>query len=64
MEYAAIVHVKDKTSCVAIYLSVESTNIAARKLYESCGFKVWGAELKAKKIGLKFYDSLHMLQFI
>jgi very-short-patch-repair endonuclease/RimJ/RimL family protein N-acetyltransferase len=60
----AIAHAKNKTHCIALHLSVESTNISAKKLYESCGFKVWGTELKAKKIGLRFYDSLHMIQFI
>jgi len=56
----AIKHVKEKTQCSSINLTVETNNIAAKKLYESYGFKIWGTEVKSMKIDKTFYDEFHM----
>jgi RimJ/RimL family protein N-acetyltransferase len=56
----ALKHAKDDLNCLLINLSVNSNNKIAIKLYESCGFKVWGTELKAIQIDEKFYDILHL----
>ena len=43
-----------------IQLSVVTENRPARKLYESAGFLEFGIELKASKLGDKYYDEAHM----
>ncbi len=43
-----------------IQLSVVSENRPARNLYESAGFLEFGLELKALKLGDKYYDEAHM----
>lgn len=59
-----LLHVKSKIKCMVVCLSVEATNTPAKKLYESCGFKVWGIEPKALQINGKYYDELHMVLFV
>lgn len=56
----AIKHGKEKMQCLIINLSVETTNIAAKKLYEAYGFKAWGTEAKAMRVDQKFHDLFHM----
>lgn len=53
-------HARQELQCPVINLTVETTNHAALKLYESCGFKTWGIEVKAMQIEGKFYDEAHM----
>jgi ribosomal protein S18 acetylase RimI-like enzyme len=43
-----------------IQLSVVTENRPARRLYESAGFLEFGTELKASKLGDKYYDEAHM----
>ena len=43
-----------------IQLSVVKENRPARRLYESVGFLEFGMELKASKLGEKYYDEAHM----
>jgi len=43
-----------------IQLSVVSENRPARRFYESVGFLEFGMELKASKLGDKYYDEAHM----
>jgi ribosomal protein S18 acetylase RimI-like enzyme len=43
-----------------IQLSVVRENRSARRLYESVGFLEFGMELKALKLGDKYYDEAHM----
>ncbi len=45
-------------------LSVVSSNVAARNLYESMGFEVWGTEKHALKIGDAYYDEDWMVLFV
>lgn len=56
----ALDHAKMMNGIVSINLSVESTNEAAKKLYESCGFKTWGKEPNALQVDDKFYGEDHM----
>lgn len=59
MDYL-LAHVKNNMNSVIINISVEATNLSAKKLYESYGFKTWGIESNAMKINDKFYDEAHM----
>jgi ribosomal protein S18 acetylase RimI-like enzyme len=43
-----------------VQLSVVTDNRPARRLYESLGFLQFGLELKASKLGDKYYDEAHM----
>lgn len=56
----AIKHAKENMKCLSVDLIVETTNIAAKNLYAACGFKIWGTETNAMRIGHKFYDKFHM----
>lgn len=56
----AIRHCKERLGCLSINLTVETNNLAAKNLYESFGFKVWGTEVKAMRINQMFYDEFHM----
>lgn len=57
---AAIDYAKTILKCPLLYLSVESTNQAAKKLYENSGFKSWGIEPYAMVIDGKPYALQHM----
>ena len=47
-----------------IRIGVVTKNISAKKLYESFGFKTYGVEPKAFKLGNKYYDIEHMMFFL
>jgi ribosomal protein S18 acetylase RimI-like enzyme len=44
-----------------IKLSVESENIAALRLYEAMGFKIFGEEPRALKVDGKYFNETHMI---
>ncbi len=44
-----------------IFLSVNASNPSAIKAYEAVGFKIWGLEKKAMKIGKRYVDENHMV---
>ena len=56
----AIIELKKITNCKAISLTVRTTNNAALKLYESCGFKIWGTEPCALLVEDKMYELYYM----
>lgn len=56
----AIKELTNITGCKAINLAVRTTNNAALKLYESCGFKIWGTEPCALLVENRSYDLYHM----
>ncbi|MBA2405416.1 MAG: GNAT family N-acetyltransferase [Bdellovibrionales bacterium] len=58
---SAITHAKTIKEIQLINLSAESTNQAAKGLYESMGFRTWGVEPKAIELEGKFYDEDHMI---
>lgn len=47
-----------------LLLSVVSTNIPARNLYQSMGFEIWGTEKRALKINHAYYDEDWMVLFL
>jgi ribosomal protein S18 acetylase RimI-like enzyme len=47
-----------------IYLTVVTTNEAAKRLYYSMGFEVFGTEKKALKWDNKYFDEDHMVIFL
>jgi RimJ/RimL family protein N-acetyltransferase len=57
----AIDHAQTKMNSVALYLSVESLNTTARKLYESRAFKCWGTEPKAMSFEGQYWDMDQMV---
>lgn len=57
---AAITYARETLECLTVNLSVEASNIAAKKLYESYGFITWGVEPKTMRVEQKFYDEFHM----
>ncbi len=61
---AAIAHAENKMRCSTISLSVISSNVAAKNLYNSFGFKTWGTEPNAYLIDGVFHDELHAVLFI
>ncbi|CAM4002942.1 GNAT family N-acetyltransferase [Lederbergia lenta] len=61
---AAIKKARDLKSVEQINLSVVTTNESAKNLYYSLGFKVFGIERKALKLGNTYWDEEHMVLFI
>lgn len=57
----AIRHAREQLNVTGIYLSLESGNHSARRLYESRGFRVWGQEPQAMYDGKNFFDEDHMV---
>lgn len=55
-----LAYIQNNLNSTVINISVEASNLAAKKLYESYGFKTWGIEPKAMKINDEFYDEAHM----
>lgn len=57
----AIKFAREEMRVDAIFLSLEADNRAARQLYESRGFRIWGTEPKAMRSEGKFWDEHHMV---
>lgn len=57
----ALEHARERMQVAAVYLSVESGNAAARRLYESRGFVRWGTEPKATRQDGRDLDEDHMV---
>ena len=47
-----------------LVLTVTETNVAARKLYEKFGFRSFGIEPRAIRVGDTYYDKNHMIHFL
>jgi RimJ/RimL family protein N-acetyltransferase len=47
-----------------INLTVVQDNVAARALYEQCGFVPYGVEPRALKVGDRYYDEILMVKFL
>lgn len=56
----AVDYAKMSLKCSVLKITVESTNISAKKLYESFGFKEWGKESRAMMMSGIYYDECHM----
>jgi len=47
-----------------IVLTVTQSNESARLLYESEGFRSFGVEPRAMRVGDRYYDKNHMVRFL
>ena len=47
-----------------LVLTVTETNVAARTLYEKFGFRSFGIEPRAIRVGDTYYDKNHMIHFL
>ncbi|MFB7142464.1 GNAT family N-acetyltransferase [Gottfriedia sp. NPDC056225] len=60
----AIQHATQIEDILQIELAVISSNISAKKLYESVGFESFGTEKRALFVNGEFYDEDHMVKMI
>ncbi|MGE7761402.1 N-acetyltransferase family protein [Peribacillus sp. NPDC097895] len=60
----AIKQAKNSEGIEQIYLSVVTSNEAAKKLYSYLGFEVFGKEKRALKLDQTYYDEEHMVLFL
>lgn len=56
----AITFARDIPGAQRVELGVETTNIAATRLYERFGFTTWGTEPQALRVGHQYYDEHFM----
>ena len=61
---AAVRHAREQMGVAAVYLSLESGNDAARRLYESRGFVRWGTEPLAMGLDGDWRDQDHMVLIV
>ena len=47
-----------------LVLTVTETNVAARTLYEKIGFRSFGIEPRAIRVGDSYFDKNHMILFL
>lgn len=57
---AAVGHASTQWDSAQLLLCVNAVNGAAKKLYESLGFAVFGVEPRALRVDGRFYDEEHM----
>jgi ribosomal protein S18 acetylase RimI-like enzyme len=55
---------KDEVGLEQLVLTVTHSNEAARSLYESEGFRSFGIEPRAIRVGDRYYDKNHMVRFL
>ncbi len=60
MVSAAVAHARGWDDVVCVHLSVGEGSGAARSLYESLGFVVWGTEPSALSVNGQLYNEIHM----
>jgi ribosomal protein S18 acetylase RimI-like enzyme len=58
---AALEHARSLQGVTAVQLSVGERSDAARRLYEKLGFRVWGLEPAALRVGGRHLNDLHMM---
>ncbi len=57
---AVIVHARKRMGAQSLYCCVEGGNGRALALYDKMGFRVWGREPKAYKIGEEYREDAHL----
>jgi GNAT superfamily N-acetyltransferase len=57
---AAIRTAVARSGCLVLRLSLTDVNESARRLYEECGFRAWGVEPMAVRLGEGYLGHLHM----
>jgi len=60
----AINHTEQFSGVEQVLLTVVSSNVGARNLYEAMGFEVWGTEKNALKVDGRYYDEDWMVLFL
>lgn len=60
----AIEQAKRTQGIEQINLTVVSTNVSAKRLYDSLGFEQFGVERRALKVGKAYFDEIHMVLFL
>lgn len=60
----AIEQAKRTQGIEQINLTVVSTNVSAKRLYDSLGFEQFGVEKRALKLGQAYFDEIHMVLFL
>jgi ribosomal protein S18 acetylase RimI-like enzyme len=58
---ALIERAKEESSLEQIVLSVAASQEAAKRLYQSFGFEIYGTEPRALKVGSRYVDEDHMI---
>ncbi|RKP47590.1 GNAT family N-acetyltransferase [Trinickia fusca] len=58
--HAVAEHASEKWGCAQLQLCVNAENLAAKRLYASQGFVVFGVEPRALRVDGQFYDEEHM----
>jgi ribosomal protein S18 acetylase RimI-like enzyme len=65
---ALLAHLLGETRCepglTQLTLTVTETNVAARRLYEKFGFRSFGIEPRAIRVGDTHFDKNHMILFL
>jgi ribosomal protein S18 acetylase RimI-like enzyme len=59
--HAALDHVRSLPGVTTVQLIVGERSDAARRLYEGLGFRVWGLEQAALRVGGRYVNDLHMM---
>jgi RimJ/RimL family protein N-acetyltransferase len=59
---AATIHASREWAVTQLMLSVNSENVAAKRLYSTHGFVAFGVEPYAMQVGGRFYDEEHMFK--
>jgi RimJ/RimL family protein N-acetyltransferase len=57
---AATAHATDEWDTIQLMLCVNAENLPAKRLYASLGFRTFGLEPRAMKVGDRFYDEEYM----
>jgi ribosomal protein S18 acetylase RimI-like enzyme len=55
---------KEEAGLEQLMLTVTHSNESARSLYESEGFRSFGIEPRAIRVGDRYYDKIHMVRFL
>ena len=61
---AVIDYARDERQLEQLVLTVTRTNQAASELYRAAGFRTFGVEPRALKVGSDYFDKEHMILFL
>lgn len=61
---ALIEHARSLPGVMQLVLTVTDSNGRAKRLYEAAGFRVFGVEPRAIRVGERYFDKAHMILFL